>query len=299
MQRIRHLVVAGALVSSATAVDAHDSLLHTAATQWPVDLYAVAGLSLSGLIYFSGLLRLWRHAGVGAGVARWRAMSFAAGLAVAAAAVLSPLAWLSDILFSAHMTQHELLMLVAAPLMVFGHPGIAAWWALPRRFRRPTALGVHAISGPWSFATSAAGAFLFHAVVIWAWHVPRLFNAALASDAVHAVQHISMAGTASLFWWGMVRGRYGRASYGASVFYVFATALHTGGLGAVLTFAPAAFYLPYESAARTWQIDPLRDQQLAGLLMWVPSALIFIIVGLALFAAWLGHSERHARQLAG
>jgi cytochrome c2 len=92
----------------------------------------------------------------------------------------------------------------------------------------------------------------------------------------------------------MTHGRYGRAGYGVGVLYVFLTAVHSSVLGALLTVAPGVWYPAYERAAAAWQIDPLQDQQLAGLLMWVPSAIVFIVLGLALFAAWLGESERRA-----
>ena len=101
--------------------------------------------------------------------------------------------------------------------------------------------------------------------------------------------------TAALFWWGMVHGRYGRAGYGVGVLYVFLTALHSTVLGALLTVAPNPWYGAYARATHGPHTDALGDQQLAGLIMWVPSGVIFIVVGLALFAAWLGEAERRAR----
>jgi putative membrane protein len=101
--------------------------------------------------------------------------------------------------------------------------------------------------------------------------------------------------TAALFWWGMAHGRYGRGGYGAAVFYVFATAMHSGILGALLTFSPNAWYPWYVRSASTLGMTPLEDQQLAGLLMWVPASLTFIAGGLYFFAAWLRESERRVR----
>jgi cytochrome c oxidase assembly factor CtaG len=267
-------------------------LEHASSAAWAIDPYALGGLLLSLLVYAGGTIRLWTNAGIGSGIARWRATAFLAGWSVSAAAVLSPLSGMADLLFSAHMTQHELLMLVAAPLIALGHPGVAALWSLPAPSRRAMATAIRRVRRPWRIITSAAGAFLLHALVIWLWHIPAWFGAALASDALHAVQHASMLGTAALFWWSMMHGRFGRAGYGASVMFVFVTALHTGGLGAVLTMSPAAWYPEYVATARAWNVDALADQQLAGLLMWVPSGLIFIVLGLALFAAWIGDSER-------
>ena len=93
----------------------------------------------------------------------------------------------------------------------------------------------------------------------------------------------------------MVHGRYGRQGYGLSVFYVFLTAIHSGALGALLTVAPSPWYSYYVRQGSARQIDPLGDQQLAGLLMWIPAGIIFIVLGLALFAAWMGEAERRVR----
>jgi cytochrome c oxidase assembly factor CtaG len=124
--------------------------------------------------------------------------------------------------------------------------------------------------------------------------MPALFNWALANPWVHAGQHASMLVTAVLFWWAVVHGRYGRLSYGVSVAFVFLTAVHTSVLGAGLTVSPQVWYRPYVHEAAAWGLDPLADQQLAGLLMWIPSGVVFIVFGLGLFAAWLGASERRA-----
>jgi hypothetical protein len=108
------------------------------------------------------------------------------------------------------------------------------------------------------------------------------------------VQHISFFGTAALFWWGIAHGRYGRIAYGAAVVYVFATAVHSGVLGALLTFSPRVWYAPYLTSHASG-LTPLEDQQLAGLLMWVPAGLIFAMGGLGFFAAWLRESDRRTR----
>jgi putative membrane protein len=126
---------------------------------------------------------------------------------------------------------------------------------------------------------------------VWLWHAPALYEAAVRHEGVHAFQHATFVGTAALFWSGLIYGRYGRAGYGASVFYVFTTLVHTGLLGAVFTLAPSAIYPLY--AART--PDALGDQQIAGLVMWVPAGVVLTLTGLALFAAWLGDAERRAR----
>jgi cytochrome c oxidase assembly factor CtaG len=136
--------------------------------------------------------------------------------------------------------------------------------------------------------------FLLHAVAVWLWHAPALYEAALRRTGIHALEHLSFVVTAALFWWGMIHGRYGRMAYGAAVLYVFLTAIHTSVLGALMAISPGVLYPSYLTAGASWQIDALEDQQLAGLLMWVPSGLVFIVFGLGLFAAWLGESGRRA-----
>jgi cytochrome c oxidase assembly factor CtaG len=137
--------------------------------------------------------------------------------------------------------------------------------------------------------------FFLHAIALWIWHLPALYEAALGNDGIHALQHLSFVLTAALFWWGMVHGRYGRIGYGAAVLYVFLTAVHSSVLGALLAVAPSVWYPSYATSATQWNVDALVDQQLAGLLMWVPSGVIFIVFGLAMMAAWLGESERRAK----
>jgi putative membrane protein len=267
-----------------------------AISHWTWEPFTILGLTVSALVYVTGLSRLWRRAGPGRGIARWQAASFAAGVLTLALALLSPIAWLSEQLFSAHMTQHELLMLIAAPLLVMGQPGLVALWSLSpagrARWSRWTRR--RATMSAWRTLTAPASVFVMHAAALWIWHVPALYEAALAHAGIHAVQHLSFTGTAALFWWSLVHGRYGRSGYGAAVVYVFLTAVHSSILGALMTVAPRVWYPTYLTTSVVWDVDPLGDQQLAGLVMWVPTALLFIVFGLGLFAAWLGESERRA-----
>jgi cytochrome c oxidase assembly factor CtaG len=127
--------------------------------------------------------------------------------------------------------------------------------------------------------------------------MPVLYDAAVGNEGIHALQHAMFVGTSALFWWGMLNGRSGRAGYGAAVFYVFLTVVHTGILGAMVTFAPTPLYPIYSAPAAEHGIDLLVDQQRAGLLMWIPAGLVMTMLGLALFAAWLGESERRSTQI--
>lgn len=264
---------------------------------WDLQPLVVVPLLLGALLYTAGVSRLWRRAGPGRGIPAWSVASFAAGWVTMAVALVSPVAWVSEILFSVHMTQHTLLMLVAAPLLAFGQPLLAWLWAfgLNGRERVAAAFRRRPCAAAWHVVTAPLAVFLVQAVALWAWHLPFLYEAALRHDGIHALQHLSFVVTASMFWWAMVHGRYGRMGYGVAVVYVFLTAVHSGGLGALLTTAPSPWYSEYVRQAAAWRIDPLGDQQLAGLLMWIPAGVVFIVLGLALFAAWMGEAERRVR----
>jgi cytochrome c oxidase assembly factor CtaG len=247
-------------------------------------------------IYAAGVARLWARAGAGQGITRWQAATFAGGCLALVVALSPPVDEWSETWLVAHMLQHELLMVVAAPLLAASAPLIALLWATPTSIRRRSldAIGRRPFRVLWSTLTAPASVFLIHALALWVWHLPALYDVALEHEPVHVVQHLSFLGSAALFWWGIAHGRYGRIGYGAAVVYVFATAVHSGVLGALITFSPRVWYAPY-LVRHPAGLTPLEDQQLAGLLMWIPAGLIFIGGGLALFAAWLRESDRHTR----
>jgi cytochrome c oxidase assembly factor CtaG len=203
-------------------------------------------------------------------------------------ALVSPLHPLGEALFSAHMAQHEILMTLSAPLVVLGRPFVPFVWALPPRWRglvgRAVTTGWRA--GLWSRVSSPLGAWLLHFAALWGWHVPVLFEATLVSDLAHSLQHLTFLGTALLFWWALLCG-HGRDRFGLGVFYLFTTIIHTGALGALLTFSERLWYPLYASTTMPWGLTPLEDQQLGGLIMWVPASTSYIVAGLALMGLWL------------
>jgi putative membrane protein len=247
-------------------------------------------------VYVAGLAKLWRSAGVGRGIRRPEAIAFGLGWLALAAAVSPPLDEWSEAWLVAHMVQHELLMVVAAPLFALGAPIIGLLWALPprARLRLRDRVAHPPLRRAWGVLTSPACVFVLYGLALWIWHLPVLYDAALAHEWVHGLQHLCFFGTATLFWWGIAHGRHGRVDYGAAVVYVFATAVHGGVLGALLTFSPGVWYAPYVSHHPAG-LTPLEDQQLAGLLMWVPASLAFVASALFLFAEWLRQSDRLSR----
>ena len=256
----------------------------------PWDQTALAGLTILGTVYWMGVRELRARR---AGPSRIERAAFAAGWLALVVAILPWFDAAALELFSAHMAQHELMMLVGAPLIVAGRPLATCLWALPDTWRRRIALPLQqptVVSLTRAIAAPVT-AWTLHGLVVWIWHAPGLYELAVRSEPVHTLQHAMFISTSVLFWWGLVYGRYGRAGYGAAVFYVFTTAIHTGILGAMLTFAPTPLYGVYATSGHH---DPLGDQQLAGLVMWIPAGLLLTIMGVGLFAAWLGASERRA-----
>jgi putative membrane protein len=256
---------------------------------WSLEPVVVAALLLTAWWYWSGIRALRRSAGPGRGVRDWEIAAFAGGWFLLAVALLSPLHHLSTELFSAHMVQHELLMVAAAPLLVLGRPLLPALWAFPIGWRRR--LGAWSASAPvetaWTALTRPSVAWSVHAAAIWLWHVPVLFQATLRSELVHNLQHLSFLGSALLFWWALFQGRAGRLGAPTAVVYLFTTAVHTSLLGALLTFSSRIWYPVYRSTSAPWGLSPLEDQQLAGLIMWVPAGLGYLAAALAIAASWL------------
>lgn len=280
----------------------HDGHAHAPASAplpltWTWDPLVAGALVVAALAYIAGVRRVWRRAGRGHGVRPHEVACAALAWGALVVALLSPLDGLSDVLFSAHMSQHELLMLVAAPLVVIGRPFVAILWALPAAARERVAAFVkrEPVQRAWDVVTHPVVALAVHALVRWLWHAPAFYEAALHSEGVHAVQHATFFLSASAFWWALVHGRYGRAGYGVGVLFVFATAVHAGALAALVTFADSAWYPEYVERGAAHGVDAVADQHLAGLVMWVPAGAVMIIAGLALFAAWLGEVARRSR----
>jgi putative membrane protein len=267
-------------------------------TTWNTDLAVLVPLGLAGGLYAAGLFRLWRHSRVGAGIRRREAAAFAAGWLTLFIALVSPLDALGGELFAAHMVQHEAMMLVAAPFLVAGKVFPAWLWGLPAGWRK--SVDSLARSRPpaalWAFCTQPLAAWLLHALILWGWHIPFLFQAALRHNGVHILQHLGFLVSALLFWWTMVERRHGIAGWLLGAFYIFTTAIHTGILGALLTFATSPWYPIYAATAPAWGFSPVEDQQLGGLIMWVPGGAVFMIVTLLSLMRYFQEAEQSSRQ---
>jgi putative membrane protein len=258
------------------------------------DQATIAGLSVLAVLYGIGARRLAERRTDSPRIER---VAFVGGWLALLVAVLPRFDSAVIERFSAHMAQHELMMLVGAPLVVAGRPLATCTWALSRPWRRlivaPLQRGLAARG--MRMLTAPVVAWALHGAVLWIWHLPALYNLAIESEPVHAVQHAMFVGTSLLFWSGLVYGRYGRAGYGAAVFFVFTTAVHTGLLGALIAVSKMPIYSVYANLPGLSRDAALADQEVAGLVMWIPAGLVLTLVGIALFAAWLGESERRLR----
>lgn len=260
------------------------------ATAWTWSFYITVPLFATALMYFVGVFRMRQK---GARVRVLPILCFASGWLSLFLALDSPVHEISEQLFWVHMSQHEVLMLVSAPLLILSQPAVAFLFALPERWRVPVAnIGkMKGIKSAWLLISAPVAAWLLHAAALWVWHAPKLFDATLQSEWVHSAQHVSFLGSALLFWWTLFHKHAGRLGYGGAILYVFTTAVHTSVLGALLTFAPSIWYTPYAQTAPLWGLTGLQDQQIGGLIMWIPAGTLLTIVALVLLVKWIHHSD--------
>jgi putative membrane protein len=293
VMRISLVFPALAPVAAAHEVGASHAIAPVTWSTWSFEPGVVIGLALIAWLYARGLRRL-RSMGRARRRFRREARYFSAGWIVLALALVSPLHPLGSELFSAHMLQHELLMVVAAPLLVLGRPPLVFFCALPKPVGRGALAVVRAGGGDhvWHWLIDPLPAWVLHTAVLWIWHVPALFEATLDSELMHAAQHISFLGAALLFWHALLRGRRRWMEAGTGVLYLFTTALQSGALGALITFSSRPWYPRYLATAPAWGFTGMQDQQLGGLIMWVPAGLVYVVAGLVIFARWLNESDR-------
>jgi cytochrome c oxidase assembly factor CtaG len=257
---------------------------------WSLDLWIVLPLLIGLVLFATGWTRLARRSGLGWPGLRRRGALFAAGWLVLAGALVSPLHEAGERSFTAHMLEHELLMLVAAPLLVLSEPLAVMLWAFPRSGRRR--IGRVSASRPvqiaWRGLTDPVTATLLQAAALWFWHAPALFDLALASPLWHAVQHLSFLVSALLFWSAMLHPRQSRSGKAAAVLCLFATAVVSGALGALMAFSESPWYAAYAALGQApFGLTPAEDQQVAGLLMWIPGGLVHVAAALALLGSAL------------
>jgi putative membrane protein len=274
---MRHLIFAALAAWTLLWIDtarAHAPVAH--GSWWTPDPIVWVPIALFVALYVAGLGVHKPRANPSRRVAGWRVTSMALALPTLAFALLWPLDALAETSLAAHMAQHMLLMAVAAPLLAIARPDAQIAAVLPRALSRRFGT----VIALWNRAARPRFAFLFHAACIWLGHAPAVIALTLTSPGFHTFHHVVLLASAILFWWAVrSRGRHP----GAGALWIFMTMVHTGLLGALLTFAPRPLYPAYAALAN----DPMADQQLAGLIMWVPGGALYLLTGLLHTAAWL------------
>lgn len=273
-----------ALPGIAWAHTGHD---HWQPPGWEFDPLVVVPLALALAIFITGWVRLSRRSKVD----RSRSWLFVGGWAVLTLSLLSPLHQAGERSFAMHMIEHELIMLVATLLLAASQSGGVLAWGLPSSLR-------HALGGSWKAPLAAlwkrltepVTATIVQAVVMWLWHAPLLFDRALDSDVWHAAQHLSFVAASLLFWVAMLNPR--RGGYLLSAGCLFVTTMVEGALGALMAFSQSPWYSDYAAMSLSGiGLDPTTDQQLAGLIMWIPGGVLHGAAALLLLYRWLKTSE--------
>jgi cytochrome c oxidase assembly factor CtaG len=266
---------------------------------WQLDPLLVVPLLALGCAYAVGSWRLShrRRRGVPG-----RTSLFVAGYAALVVALVSPIHALGETLFSVHMVQHLLLTLVAAPLLLLSNSMAVLLWGLPPAER--TTLGrlvgrPGALRSTLTWLTLPLVAWWLFVGTQWLWHQPFAYQWALESRWAHYAEHLMFFITAIVFWWPVIGAAPLRSalSYPARMLYTFLAWIPNSVLGAGITLSPALLYSFYVGPAQQLGIDPHTDQQLAGLIMWVPGDALFAAALMLLFVAYVRHEERSAARL--
>ena len=257
-------------------------------TQWNWEPSILIGTALITGLYLYAIGPLRKRYYPAEQVRRGQTISFLLGMLVMFLALVSPLDELGDsYLFSAHMVQHLFLTIVGPPLLLLGTP---EWFVKPLLRNKVVFKIAKALTYP-------AVAFVLYNADFWLWHAPPLYNATLENQNIHILEHLTFIVFGILYWWPIFSPSKDlpRLSIGGQILYLFLSGMPSVLLGAGLTFSPP-LYAPYLAAPRVWGISAATDQQLGGLIMWVPVSILYIIIMSVLFIHWMQQQE--AKQLA-
>lgn len=263
---------------------------------WSPEPLVVVALVAAAVLHVRGVRAVWARAGRGRVVGAGRVVAFHAGLAVVAVALVSPLDGLATALFAAHMVQHLLLTLVAAPLLVVGATRLPFARALPPPARRRVGRLERRFLGRPVRAPRLGllvVAVLVHTITFWLWHSAALYEAAVRYGWAHALEHTTMLGAAVLLWWAVLASAR-RGAVLAAVLALFAVSAQEVALAALVTLAPEPWYAVYGGTTEAWGLSPLADQQLAGSLMWTFGAVVYIGTAAVLLLRRLEAPDRPA-----
>lgn len=252
-------------------------------TEWNWNPSIVIGTALIVGLYLYAIGPLRKRHGFER-VRKGQIFVFMLGVGLMFLSLVSPLDELGDsYLFSAHMVQHLFLTVVGPPLLLIG---------MPEWFIRPI-IRNRVLFAILRFLTLPAIAFVIFNADFFLWHAPALYDATLENESIHILEHLTFIIFGLLFWWPIFSPSKDlpRLSIGGQILYLFLSGMPVVLLGAGLTFA-SPLYAPYIAAPRVWGISAATDQQLGGLIMWVPGNFIFIIIMSVLFLRWMQKKEK-------
>lgn len=243
---------------------------------------------VAAVVYLRGLAALRRHP-QGRRQQRGRPWALAAGVLVVVVFTATPLGELLEHRMWTHMTQHVVLIMVAGPLLAWSAPGPVLLAGLPQEVRRPLVRFFHHL--PLAVVLSAPVAWILQVTAMWVWHLPAAYDLAVQNEFAHVIEHACFLLTAWLFWWHLLSPSRGRLQGMPAVFYLAASVPPGAALGAVLTFPQHTLYPVQAHLAAEAGINPLLDQRIAGLVMWVPLDFAYLVLAVLLFARWLQSLE--------
>ncbi|MBM0108053.1 cytochrome c oxidase assembly protein [Steroidobacter sp. S1-65] len=291
------LIVLAICLAAPALCWSHPSAVPHEEPGWTLTAEILVPLALSLFLYAYGGQRLFRRSNSGRSTVRRRGILFAVGWFTLAAAAVSPLHEAGESSFTLHMVEHELLMLLAAPLLVLSRPLETMLWAWPAPARKIIGRWVQSapMRGTWKFLSGGITATVLQAAVLWLWHAPTLFELALATDGWHITQHLSFLISALLFWSAMFHNKQAHGGRALAVLCLFATSVVSGALGALMALSQSPWYPRYaQMGLAPFGLTPVEDQQLAGLLMWIPGGLVHAVAALILLGALLRDSADRA-----
>jgi cytochrome c oxidase assembly factor CtaG len=249
-----------------------------------LEVVLAVATAVTAAVYLRGLVVLRRHP-QGRRQLRGRPWALAAGVLVVVVFTATPLGELLEHRMWTHMAQHVVLIMVAGPMLAFSAPGPVLLAGLPQGVRRPLVRVFHHL--PLAVVLSAPAAWVLQVAAMWVWHLPAAYDLAVTNEFAHVLEHASFLLTAWLFWWYLLSPSRRRLQGMPAVFYVAASVPPGAALGAVLTFPQHALYPAQAQLAAEAGIDPLLDQRIAGLVMWVPLDFAYLVLAVVLFARWL------------
>lgn len=277
----------GRLILHSPVVDCHNGAVPPTIA-WSFEPGVLLAVLALGLVY----LKAWRRARTPTErhpPSVTRLALFTGGLLCILVALVSPVDELGQQLMLMHMLQHILLLDVAPIMLILG---------LTKVLMRPATRRMTVIERRAGYLAHPAGAVILYAGLMWLWHVPALYDAALRDANVHALEHICFSAAGGLYWWHLLSPIRGRMRLGGMgpIAYMVATKLLVGILGIALAFAPTAIYPFYAHHPHYWNLSPREDQNLAGLLMALEQSVVMGTALVYLFVRMLGESEREAQR---